>query len=183
MPEILDHYFELENVGKIKLTFHENQNKLKLKRIYLPGSFKYIESYYNNFHTYTTNKIKQNSGKQTINIIKKYIIYANAGINQKINFTLFDFSGLTDFQKKILFTLFKKIKRGDTVSYKKLGDIAGFKNTARAVGNSMAKNPFPIIFPCHRVICSNGTIGNFQGNQFLKNILLNIEKNIYRKKN
>lgn len=40
------------------------------------------------------------------------------------------------------------------ISYKELGEKAGFFNAARFIGNTMMKNPFPLILPCHRVVPS-----------------------------
>ena len=58
------------------------------------------------------------------------------------------------------YKLLSKIPKGRISTYK---DIANALNTKayRAVGNAMAKNPNPIIVPCHRVINSNGLIGGY----------------------
>ncbi|KAM8923863.1 methylated-DNA--protein-cysteine methyltransferase isoform 2-T2 [Pelodytes ibericus] len=65
------------------------------------------------------------------------------------------------FTKTVLFSLLNKVKMGETVSYKELAGIAGDEKAARAVGGAMRSNPIPIIIPCHRVICSDGKIGNY----------------------
>ncbi|MEA3305232.1 MAG: MGMT family protein [Candidatus Omnitrophota bacterium] len=65
-----------------------------------------------------------------------------------------------------------KIPRGKVISYKGLAALAGFKNAARAVGNAMAKNPFPVIIPCHRVVNADGKVGEFQSGRSLKKKLL-----------
>ncbi|MEE6486420.1 hypothetical protein FKM82_014599 [Ascaphus truei] len=67
------------------------------------------------------------------------------------------------FTKRVLLALLNKVKIGETVSYKELAEIAGNEKAARAVGGAMRSNPLPIIIPCHRVICSNGNIGNYMG--------------------
>ncbi|KAK7506619.1 hypothetical protein BaRGS_00002094 [Batillaria attramentaria] len=55
---------------------------------------------------------------------------------------------------------------GQTISYKELSQAAGSGGAARAVGQAMATNPIQLIIPCHRVICSNGTTGNYgRGNR------------------
>ena len=66
----------------------------------------------------------------------------------------------------------KKIPRGKVISYKGLTNLAGLKNAARAVGNVMAKNPFPLIIPCHRVVNADRKIGEFQSGRSLKKKLL-----------
>ncbi|XP_075468348.1 methylated-DNA--protein-cysteine methyltransferase isoform X2 [Ascaphus truei] len=70
---------------------------------------------------------------------------------------------INSFTKRVLLALLNKVKIGETVSYKELAEIAGNEKAARAVGGAMRSNPLPIIIPCHRVICSNGNIGNYMG--------------------
>ncbi|XP_030058823.1 methylated-DNA--protein-cysteine methyltransferase isoform X2 [Microcaecilia unicolor] len=82
------------------------------------------------------------------------------------------------FTRKVLEILFKHVKSGETVTYKKLADLSGNSSAARAVGGAMKSNPVPIIIPCHRVICSSGEIGNYMGGKenCLKEWLLAHEK-------
>ncbi|MCW8994508.1 MAG: MGMT family protein [Psychromonas sp.] len=58
------------------------------------------------------------------------------------------------------YQLLKQIPKGKVVTY---GDIAHALNCKayQAVGNAMAANPNPIVVPCHRVVKSNGEIGNY----------------------
>lgn len=79
-----------------------------------------------------------------------------------------------DFEKKVLLAL-KNVRFGNVVSYKGLAILAGYPNAARAVGTIMAKNRIPLIFPCHRVIKSNGEVGKYGGGESLKKFLLEIE--------
>ncbi|XP_064418852.1 methylated-DNA--protein-cysteine methyltransferase [Latimeria chalumnae] len=82
------------------------------------------------------------------------------------------------FTSRVLWTLLRDVKFGETISYKHLADLAGNSKAVRAVGGAMRNNPMPIIIPCHRVICSDGKIGNYmggKGNQ-LKLWLLTHEK-------
>ena len=53
------------------------------------------------------------------------------------------------------------IPPGDALSYGALAQIAG--SGPRAIGQACARNPFPIIIPCHRVIGSAGAIGHYSG--------------------
>lgn len=53
------------------------------------------------------------------------------------------------------------IPAGDTLSYGALARIAG--SAPRAIGQACARNPFPIVVPCHRVVGSGGTIGHYSG--------------------
>ncbi|KQX21720.1 methylated-DNA--[protein]-cysteine S-methyltransferase [Sphingomonas sp. Root1294] len=51
------------------------------------------------------------------------------------------------------------IAAGDTLSYGALARIAG--SAPRAIGQACARNPFPIVVPCHRVVGSGGAIGHY----------------------
>ena len=58
------------------------------------------------------------------------------------------------------YELLSQIPQGKISTYKQIANILNTK-AYRAVGNAMAKNPNPIIVPCHRVIKSNGHIGGY----------------------
>lgn len=49
------------------------------------------------------------------------------------------------------------------VTYAELARRAGSPGAARAVGQAMAKNPWPIVIPCHRVVPSSGKMGGYSG--------------------
>lgn len=68
-----------------------------------------------------------------------------------------------------------RIPRGSVSTYGELAERLGRVGAARAVGNALAANPFPLIVPCHRVIRSDGRIGGFTGGAGLKRKLLEIE--------
>ncbi|BDU50527.1 methylated-DNA--[protein]-cysteine S-methyltransferase [Haliovirga abyssi] len=79
-------------------------------------------------------------------------------------------------KEKIVLENCRKISYGKILSYKELAEKAGFKNGSRFVGNVMAKNPIILIFPCHRVIKSNGEYGNYGPGVNYKIKFLNIER-------
>ena len=56
-----------------------------------------------------------------------------------------------------------KIPMGQTRTYGWIAKRIGIPNAARAVGQALAKNPFAPLVPCHRVICSNGSLGGYSG--------------------
>ena len=84
---------------------------------------------------------------------------------------------LPHFARKVLIAC-GKIPSGKTVSYSQLAGMIGRPRAARAIGNALAKNPIPLIIPCHRVIHSNGSIGNFSasGGTKTKKKLIDLEK-------
>lgn len=69
----------------------------------------------------------------------------------------------------------KQIPRGETRSYAWVARKTGRPQTARAVGTALKNNPFTIIVPCHRVVHSNGSIGEYALGADLKKRLLEIE--------
>lgn len=81
---------------------------------------------------------------------------------------------LTPFQQAVLRAA-SRIPRGKVATYGELADGLGRPGAARAVGNALAANPFPLIVPCHRVIRSDGTIGGFTGGEDIKRRLLELE--------
>lgn len=56
-----------------------------------------------------------------------------------------------------------KIPKGKVTTYGRLGKRVGSKRLARAVGNAMARNPLPLVVPCHRVVLSTLRVGNYGG--------------------
>jgi len=68
-----------------------------------------------------------------------------------------------------------QIPRGRIMTYGGLAKSLGVPAGARAVGNAMAGNPFPLVIPCHRVIRGNGSLGGFGGGLTMKRALLEME--------
>lgn len=64
---------------------------------------------------------------------------------------------------------------GSVSTYRLLAAHLGRPGAARAVGNALANNPFPIIVPCHRAIRSDRTLGGYQGGLIMKWALLENE--------
>jgi methylated-DNA-[protein]-cysteine S-methyltransferase len=81
----------------------------------------------------------------------------------------------TPFQRRV-WELTRGIPRGQTRSYGELARAAGSPGAARAVGQAMARNPWPIIVPCHRVVGGNGQLTGFGGGLQLKQRLLEMER-------
>uniref|UniRef100_UPI00257F7FDB methylated-DNA--[protein]-cysteine S-methyltransferase n=1 Tax=Candidatus Borrarchaeum sp. TaxID=2846742 RepID=UPI00257F7FDB len=65
--------------------------------------------------------------------------------------------------------------RGWISTYKRIAEYIGIPNGARAVGNALARNPFPIIIPCHRAVKTDGSLGGYQGGVKMKRVLLEME--------
>jgi O-6-methylguanine DNA methyltransferase len=82
-----------------------------------------------------------------------------------------DVSGLTDFEREVLGQL-AAIPRGEVRSYAWLARQAGRPKAIRAVGNVMARNPVPLLLPCHRVVPTSGGVGRYAFGSPFKRALL-----------
>lgn len=87
-----------------------------------------------------------------------------------------DFDGVPDFSRRV-YTLARKIPPGQTLTYGEIATKLGNPLQAREVGQALARNPFPIVVPCHRVLAANGRSGGFSapGGVATKLRLLQIE--------
>ena len=87
----------------------------------------------------------------------------------------------TPFQIKVWKEI-TNIPKGKTKTYKEIAINIGHPNSARAVANACARNPHPILIPCHRVIRSDGNIGGYSGPGGInKKIKLLEKENIFLK--
>ncbi len=84
---------------------------------------------------------------------------------------------MTPFAKKV-FQAVLSIPLGQVRTYKWVARKAGKPGGARAVGQILKNNPFPMIIPCHRVIASQGKLGGYAWGRQNKRALLNLERQI-----
>ncbi len=70
-----------------------------------------------------------------------------------------------------------QIPFGGIVAYKDIAKSIGREKAARFVGSTLAKNPYPIMIPCHRVVSSDGGLGGFSAGTGWKRRLLEFENN------
>lgn len=82
-----------------------------------------------------------------------------------------------EFARQVLTVLRDQVPHGTTVSYGELAEMAGSPGAARAVGQIMANNKWPLLIPCHRVLGSDGSLGGYsvEGGVELKQYLLELE--------
>jgi O-6-methylguanine DNA methyltransferase len=85
-----------------------------------------------------------------------------------------DISDLTPFEQAVLRAA-AQIPRGQVRSYAWVAREIGHPRAARAVGQVMAKNPLPLLFPCHRVVDSTGALHNYGYGIDMKARLLQME--------
>jgi methylated-DNA-[protein]-cysteine S-methyltransferase len=71
-----------------------------------------------------------------------------------------DMAGVPEFHRQV-YDVARTIPAGSTLSYGEIAAEVGDRGLARAVGQALGRNPFPIIVPCHRVLAAGGKPGGF----------------------
>ena len=99
---------------------------------------------------------------------RKAVLEAFNGRDHMLSKQDIAFTAMRNSYSKVLQTLFT-IKKGTTLSYSDLATKSGLtKSHSRFVGSVMAKNPIPLIIPCHRVVKRSGELGNYSGTGGIK---------------
>lgn len=141
---------ELPIVGKLKLSTNDGRKLSGITVVKGKSSAK-LEPFF----------------QQCYEEIKKFL----NGETQKIDIPL-DYSDLTPFQFRVLKEM-EKIPYGKVATYKDLAK--GLKTKGyQAIGTACGKNPFMLIYPCHRVLGSND-LGGFAHGLTMKKALLSLE--------
>ena len=86
-----------------------------------------------------------------------------------------DWSGMSPFGRAVM-EANGTIPYGETRSYSWVARQVGRPRAARAVGQVLARNPLPLVVPCHRVLGSNGSLTGFTGGLEMKRWLLELEE-------
>jgi O-6-methylguanine DNA methyltransferase len=86
----------------------------------------------------------------------------------------FDLRGLSEFQQAVLRKT-QEIPRGEVRPYAWVAREIGSPKAVRAVGSALANNPVPLLIPCHRVVRSDGAIGQYGLGAANKRIMLEAE--------
>ena len=85
-----------------------------------------------------------------------------------------DLSSATAFQRQV-WRLTQLIPYGETRSYGWIAKQLGKNGAGRAVGQALARNPLPVIIPCHRVVAGDGALSGYSGGVRVKKSLLRLE--------
>jgi methylated-DNA-[protein]-cysteine S-methyltransferase len=87
--------------------------------------------------------------------------------------------GFRTFSASVL-TKCRQLQFGQTISYAGLARKSGRSAACRAVGGALARNPVPLIIPCHRVLRTDGGLGGFSapGGVNVKKKMLELERRI-----
>ena len=94
---------------------------------------------------------------------------------KKVDFSeKLDLQSATPFQQEV-WRLTRSIPHGETRTYGWVAAKLGRPKSARGVGQALARNPLPIIIPCHRVVGFGKSLGGFTGGLEMKSNLLKLE--------
>ena len=89
------------------------------------------------------------------------VIVLLAGGKPDLSEAPLDMAAVPPFHRRV-YAVARKIPPGQTMTYGQIAQAMGEpREAARAVGEAMGRNPFPILMPCHRVLGANGKPGGF----------------------
>ena len=155
--------------GEFGLVWGEKETALLVQGIILPGGKSpaavSIRNRYPAIHMDASGAIRKLAEK-----IQGFL----EGEEQHFDLRSFDFKRCSSFQTKVLLAEYA-IPRGWVSTYGRIAKHLQIPRGARAVGNALANNPFPIVIPCHRAVRSNGALGGYQGGLEMKRALLELE--------
>jgi methylated-DNA-[protein]-cysteine S-methyltransferase len=77
--------------------------------------------------------------------------------------------------RRVVLEHLTQIGYGSTASYGAVASASGSPAAVRAVGTACARNPLPVVIPCHRVVRGDGSIGQYAGGAEAKRALLELE--------
>ena len=103
---------------------------------------------------------------------KEQVLSYLSGRRQSLDFPVVHLN--SPFRKKVL-EAERKIPYGETRSYREVAQMVESPRAYRAVGSANAENPLPLYFPCHRIICSDRSLGGFGWGLEVKRFLLDLE--------
>ena len=112
----------------------------------------------------------------SITQIAALISAALAGETADLGAVSLDWTGIGAFDAAV-YREARAIPRGGTATYGELAQRVGDPGSARAVGQALGRNPWPIVVPCHRVMAAGGRTGGFSayGGRSTKLRLLELE--------
>jgi methylated-DNA-[protein]-cysteine S-methyltransferase len=109
--------------------------------------------------------------------VRRAIIRYCSGQGEDLTYLPIDDSGASPFFARA-WAACRLVPAGETRTYAWLAAASGNPRAARGAGQAMARNPFPLLVPCHRIVGSDGGLHGFGGSVGLpmKQRLLDLEK-------
>jgi len=163
--------FEIEistPFGEVRLMWVESVSGPKVIRIILPGDTR--TGRYQVLPTIPVKSAENEKIQQLVEDIRSFI----SGNDVVFGTELLDLDRCRPFQRRVLLAE-HAIPRGYVSTYGRIARYLGVPGGARAVGNALARNPFPLVIPCHRALRADGSTGGFQGGREMKVRLLEME--------
>lgn len=99
-----------------------------------------------------------------------------AGTRREFDLTL-DLRGVSGFIRLALDAV-REVPYGETASYAEVAIMAGSPGANRAVGSACARTPISLVVPAHRIVRSDGSIGEYGGHPERKRFLLDLEAEV-----
>ena len=152
------------NLGTLSIFWQEEEQKVKVHQVSLPGE-----------RTATGGATEEKSSPPPAIIkVSQQIQKFLQGEDVSFDLDILALDKCPQFHRRVLLAEYS-IPRGWISTYGRIARHLGNPKGARAVGQALANNPFPLIIPCHRAVRTNGELGGFQGGLKLKRILLEME--------
>jgi methylated-DNA-[protein]-cysteine S-methyltransferase len=165
------HYYDLANTrfGLASIVWFEDGHGPRIARILLPAPEEKLLR--------EIGMMFPAAARKTCAIVAKFAKDLQActeGRAVSFDTSVLNTSDVPPFHGKVLRAL-ARISKGSVSSYGTIAAETGAPGGARAAGQACANNPFPLVFPCHRVVRSDRSLGGFGGGLKLKRALLEIE--------
>jgi len=161
--------FASTSFGPVAMVWTKEGKMPKVRRIYLPSERKpvqaLVETHFGRVRTLSCEIMEEMAEKVESFFLGRDIVFNLGSIRLDV---------ISPFQKRVLLAEFK-VPRGWVTTYGRIAAALGNPRGARSVGTALARNPFPIIIPCHRAVRSDGMPGGFQGGMKMKRALLELE--------
>jgi len=149
--------------GEVSLLWRQDESGLLVVEILLPNRRTRL-------HRTRAQPFPPRSIEHLCEAIRDYL----EGKDVELPTHLLDWGRCSPFQRSVLVAE-RTIPRGYVSSYSALAAHIGKPKAARAAGTALARNPFPIIIPCHRTVRTDGSLGGFGGGLPMKRALLEME--------
>jgi methylated-DNA-[protein]-cysteine S-methyltransferase len=159
--------------GLVRLLWTESASGPKVERIILPGDTRAERG---GFPPAVSAKLVEDASiSSLVADIRSFL----SGKDVVFGTEILDLDQCRPFQRRVLLAE-HGIPRGMVSTYGRIARHLGIPGSARAVGNALARNPFPLVIPCHRALRSDGDPGGFQGGRDMKIRLLAMEGSKFR---
>lgn len=153
--------------GLVGIVWQEGAGEAKVRQILLPG-----ESAAGG-HVVTSDTPAERRDGIIAHLAEKLQAYLE-GEPVLFDVDILALDACSPFQRRVLLAE-HGIPRGWVSTYGRIAAALGAPGAARAVGTALARNPFPIVIPCHRAVRADGALGGFRGGLPMKRALLAME--------